>query len=338
MLIYGKYCYIYKGEDTLSYLDTTRELYKEAALTPQVGLCCVTSQARFLPGLTIPDIMQEMNYGCGTTVHFGDLSPEETILYIGVGGGLEALQFAYFTRRSKAVIAVDGVPEMLDKARKNFDAAAKMNDWFCPDFIQLVHGDALSLPVEDESINVAAQNCLFNIFEQDDLTKALAEMHRVLKPGGRLYISDPITTKPIPEHLRKDERLRAMCLSGALTYQKYLNKIIGAGFGMIEIRVRRPFRILDKERYALSEDILLESIDLVAYKKPVPSGGACVFAGETVIYVGPEDSFDDGKGHIIQQDVPLPICQKTAGNLRALNRKDLFVTQPTYHYAGGGCC
>ncbi len=154
----------------MGYLDTTRDLYKEAALTPQVGLCCVTSQARFLPGLTIPEGMQEMNYGCGTTVHFGDLSTKETILYIGVGGGLEALQFAYFTRRPGSVIAVDGVPEMLDKARKNFDLAAKMNEWFCPDFIHLVHGDALNLPVEDKSVNVTAQNCLFNIFEQDDLT------------------------------------------------------------------------------------------------------------------------------------------------------------------------
>lgn len=323
----------------MGYLDTTRELYKEAALTPQDGLCCVTSRARFLPGLTIPDVMQEMNYGCGTTVHFGDLSSQETILYLGVGGGLEALQFAYFTRRPGSVIAVDGVPEMLDKAKRNLDAAARMNDWFCPDFIQLVHGDALSLPVEDESVNVAAQNCLFNIFEQDDLMKALTEMHRVLKPAGRLYISDPITTKPIPEHLRKDERLRAMCLSGALTYQEYLDKFIGAGFGTIEIRTRRPFRVLDKERYGLSENILLESIDLVAYKKPVPVDGACIFAGETLIYFGKERLRDE-KGCIIPRDIPHPVCQKTAAYFRKLNRCDMVVTAPTYHYNGanGGCC
>lgn len=322
----------------MGYLDTAQELYKEAALTPHAGLCCVNSQARVLPGLTIPGVMQEMNYGCGTTVHFGDLRSEETILYIGVGGGLEALQFAYFTRRPKAVIAVDKVPEMLDKARVNFNLAVKMNDWFHPNFIHLVQGDALSLPVEDKSVDVAAQNCLFNIFEQDDLSKALAEMYRVLKPGGRLYISDPITTKPIPNHLRKDERLRAMCLSGALSYQEYLNKIIGVGFGTIEVRARRPFRVLDKERYDVTEDILLESIDLVAYKNSIPVDGACVFAGETAIYVGTNEYFDDEKGHIIKRDVPLPVCQKTANNLRALKRRDLFVTEPTYHYSGGGCC
>jgi ubiquinone/menaquinone biosynthesis C-methylase UbiE len=326
------------GESNMGYLETASDLYKEVALTPQAGLCCVTGPTRFLPGLTVPEEMQEMNYGCGTTVHFGDLNPKETILYVGVGGGLEALQFAYFTRQPQAVIAVDKVTEMLEKARKNLTLAAKANDWFRPNFIKLMQGDALELPVENESVDVTAQNCLFNIFEEDDLTKALGEMYRVLKPCGRCYISDPITTKPIPEHLRKDERLRAMCLSGALTYQEYLDKIISTGFGTIEIRERRPYRVLDKERYGLQEDIFLESIDIVAYKTPVPEDGACVFAGETVIYVGPEDFFDDGKGHIIQRDIPLPVCQKTAGNLRALKRKDLFVTEPTYHYSGGGCC
>lgn len=323
----------------MSYRDTAQEFYREAALTPQAGLCCVTGQARFLPGVIIPNVMHEMNYGCGTTVHFGDLRPEETILYIGVGGGLEALQFAYFTRRPQAVIAVDKVPEMLDKARENFHLAAKMNDWFQPDFVQLVQGDALNLPIEDKSVDVAAQNCLFNIFEPDDLTKALAEIHRVLKPGGRLYISDPITRKPIPEQLRKDERLRAMCLSGSLTYQEYLDKVSGAGFGRIEIRARRPYRVLDKERYGISENILLESIDLAAYKSPAPAGGARVFAGETLIYFGKERLRDE-EGFIIPRDVPHPVCQKTADYFRKLNRCDLLVTAPTYHYHGpsGGCC
>lgn len=323
----------------MDYLEATQKFYKEAALTPQVGLCCVTGKSRFLPGFTIPDVMQEMNYGCGTTVHFGDLSPEETILYIGVGGGLEALQFAYFTRRPQSVVAVDRVPEMLDKASDNFSLAAKMNDWFRPDFIQLLQGDALNLPVKAESIDVAAQNCLFNIFEQDDLTRALTEINRVLKPGGRFYMSDPITTKPIPQKLRKDDRLRAMCLSGAMAYQEYLNKITGAGFGTIEIRARRPFRVLDRERYGLSEDILLESIDLVAYKNPVPVGEARVFAGETLIYFGKERLRDE-EGYIIPRDIPHPVCQKTAAYFRKLNRRDMVVTAPTYHYNGpvGKCC
>lgn len=74
------------------------------------------------------------------------------------------LQFAYFTRRPRSVIAVDSVPEMLEKARANFEIAARENPWFDPSFITLAEGDALDLPVPDGSADLAAQNCLFNIF------------------------------------------------------------------------------------------------------------------------------------------------------------------------------
>jgi ubiquinone/menaquinone biosynthesis C-methylase UbiE len=323
----------------MSYLNTTHELYREAALTPQASLCCVTQQNRHLPGLIVPSIMNEMNYGCGTTVHFGDLNPRETILYVGVGGGLEALQFAYFTRRPHSVIAVDRVPEMLQKAQENFVEAEKLNEWFRSDFIDLLQGDALKLPVKDASADVAAQNCLFNIFEGDDLSKALREIHRALKPGGRFYISDPITTLPIPESLRQNERLRAMCLSGALSYNEYLQKISDAGFGKIEIRARRPYRVLDKESYALEQHILLESLELVAYKQAAGEDGVRVFAGETVIYFGKERLRDED-GFVIPRDIPHPVCQKTANHFRMLNRSDMVVTEPTYHFGGsaGGCC
>lgn len=73
-----------------------------------------------------------MNYGCGTTVHLQDMRPAIDILYIGVGGGLEALQFAYFTRRANSVIAVDSVQEMIDRARANLRLAESTNDWFRP--------------------------------------------------------------------------------------------------------------------------------------------------------------------------------------------------------------
>lgn len=321
-----------------SYLETTHNLYKEAALKPDAGLCCVGIGKPYYPGLNIPDIMHEMNYGCGTTVRLNELKPHETVLYVGVGGGLEALQFAYATRRPNSVIAVDRVSEMLSKAKENFETAARMNDWFDPGFIRLLKGDALELPLENGTVDVAAQNCLFNIFKQQDLHLALLEMRRVLKKGGRLYMSDPITTVPIPEHLKNDEKLRAMCLSGALTFEEYINSIIEAGFGTIEVRSKRPYRLLDKVRYKLDNHILLESLEVVAYNDPIPKDGACVFVGETVIYTGEDEYFDDGRGHIIQKDVPLPVCQKTANNFRELGRDDLYVTEKTFHYAGGGCC
>jgi hypothetical protein len=93
----------------MSYLETTAEFYAEAANTPQVGLCCISTPPMQFPDLKIPEIIYQMNYGCGTTIHPTELSGNPTVLYIGVGGGLEALQFAYFCRRKRGVIAVDPV-------------------------------------------------------------------------------------------------------------------------------------------------------------------------------------------------------------------------------------
>lgn len=322
----------------MSYLDTTANFYTEVAQTPQVGLCCVQSSPLQLPGLTIPLPMQEMNYGCGTTVHPTELANDPTVLYVGVGGGLEALQFAYFSRRQGAVITVDPVAAMRSAATRNLELAAEVNPWFEPNFVEIRDGDAFALPVPDGSVDVVAQNCLFNIFTPADLHLALTEAWRVLKPNGRLLMSDPISTRPIPVHLQQDERLRAMCLSGAMTYDEYIEQLVNAGFGQVEIRARRPYRMLDRQTYGLSEHLLLESLDSVAFKVPIPADGACIFTGKTGIYTGSTSFFDDQVGHILQQGVPTAICDKTAANLAKLHPQDILITDSTWHYHGGGCC
>ena len=215
----------------MSYLETTKDVYKKAAENPDVGLCCTTTPIWQLPELEIPTIMLEMNYGCGSTVNPRDLVNSPKILYVGVGGGMELLQFAYFSRQKGGVIGVDVVDEMLTASKNNFKEAEASNDWFQSDFVELKKGDALSLPVEDESIDVAAQNCLFNIFTKEDLKLALKEMYRVLKPHGRLVLSDPTCETEMPENLKADETLRALCLSGALSLNEYIKMITDAGFG-----------------------------------------------------------------------------------------------------------
>lgn len=322
----------------MSYLQATNDLYKEAALTPDVGLCCTTNPIWELPGLTIPKIMQEMNYGCGSTVHARDLSKNPKILYVGVGGGMELLQFSYFSRQKSGVIGVDVVDEMLEASRKNFRVAEKENDWFKSEFVTLRKGDALNLPVEDGSIDVAAQNCLFNIFKEDDLKRALEEMYRVLKPKGRLVMSDPVCEQEMNANLRNDDRLRAMCLSGSLSITKYIKALTDVGFGTIEIRARKPYRILDPKNYPTDELIYIESIEVAAIKDPMPEDGPCVFTGKAAIYYGNQDHYDDKKGHVLLKNQPLAVCDKTAAALAALNRDDIFVSKSTYHYDGGGCC
>jgi SAM-dependent methyltransferase len=251
---------------------------------------------------------------------------------------MELLQFAYFSRRTAGVIGIDMVDEMLHASHENFKIAEAQNDWFSSDFVDLRKGNALDLPIEDNTIDVAAQNCLFNIFTKDDLKLALQEMYRVLKPGGRLIMSDPTCEQTMPDNLQADERLRALCLSGALPLNDYIKMITDCGFGTIEIRAKRPYRVLAPNHYDTPELIFIESVEVCAIKDPMPADGPCVFTGKTAIYYGSQDHFDDNKGHILIQNQPLAVCDKTGGALASLNRNDIFISDSSYFYDGGGCC
>jgi SAM-dependent methyltransferase len=324
-----------------SYLSTARDVYKDAALNPQQGLCCTTTPVWRLPGLTIPKKMLAMNYGCGSTVHPRDLAAGPRVpqvLYVGVGGGMELLQFAYFSRREGGVIGVDVVDEMLAACAENLREAESQNAWFDSSLVDLRRGDALDLPVADACIDVAAQNCLFNIFHDRELERALSEMYRVLKPHGRLILSDPVCESPMPEGLKRDERLRALCLTGALPLEAYVGRLAGVGFGTVEVRARRPYRVLSPRHYATDRPIFVESVEICAIKDPLPADGPCVFTGRTAIYFGDDDCFDDRNGHVLLRNQPLAVCDKTAAALAALQRDDIHLSASTCFYDGGGCC
>ena len=227
---------------------------------------------------------------------------------------------------------------MLEASRKNFKVAEEENDWFKSEFVDLRLGDALILPLDDTSIDVAAQNCVFNIFKMDDLKKALSETYRVLKPNGRLVMSDPVCEQEMSTELREDDRLRAMCLTGAIPLKDYIDMITSVGFGTVEVRAKRTYRVLDPKNYATDEMLIIESVEVCAIKDPMPADGPCVFTGKNAIYFGAEDSFDDGKGHFMMKNQPIAVCDKTAGALSELGRDDIYISESTYHYDGGGCC
>ena len=177
-----------------------------------------------------------------------------------------------------------------------------------------------------------------NLTEFNDLKIALNEMYRVLRPHGRLILSDPVCDMMIPENLRNDEKLRALCLSGAIPLKEYITMVTDVGFGTVEVRAKRPYRILDPVHYPIDNTIIIESVEVCAIKDPLPEDGPCVFTGKTAIYYGKEDSFDDGKGHVLMQNQPLAICDKTAATLANLDRSDIYISESTHFYNGGGCC
>jgi hypothetical protein len=109
-------------------------------------------------------------------------------------------------------------------------------------------------------------------------------------------------------------------------------------FGTVEVRAKRPYRLLDPGHYPVDRTILVESVEVCAIKDPIPDDGPCVFTGRTAIYYGEDEFFDDDAGHILSFNQPLAVCDKTAARLQSLGRSDLFITDSTYFYDGGGCC
>ena len=114
--------------------------------------------------------------------------------------------------------------------------------------------------------------------------------------------------------------------------------ITGSGFGTVEVRAKRPYRILDPGHYKTDKMIVIESVEVCAIKDPMPSDGPCVFTGRTATYFGKNDLFDDGKGHVLMYNQPMAVCDKTASSLLTLKKDDLYISDSTYHYDGGGCC
>ena len=151
-------------------------------------------------------------------------------------------------------------------------------------------------------------------------------------------MSDPTCEQPMSEELRNDERLRALCLTGSIPLQDYIKMITDVGFGTVEIRAKRAYRVLSPNHYPTDDLIYIESVEVCAIKDPMPADGPCVFTGKTAIYYGNEDCFDDNAGHILMPNQPLAICDKTARALANLGRNDIFISDSTWFYDGGGSC
>lgn len=313
------------------YRRVVLDVYAAAARAPDATLCCVPGGALALPDLVVPPAMLEMNYGCGTAVHPADLRGERPIVYVGVGGGLEALQLAWFRRRPGGVIAIDPVAEMRAAATRNLRAAAERNAWFRPEFVEIRAGSAEALPVDDATAEVVAQNCLFNVFTRDDLEQALREVTRVLAEGGRFCSTDPVSTAPMPAALRDDASLRARCVSGCLQFAEVVDALCGAGLARIVVRGRRPYRLLTPAEFpVLAAPLLLESVELVAVKGAAPG----LFTGRTAIHTG-RGRLEVG-GFPFVAGVPVPVSDETARALAA--RDDFHLTPPTWHAGDDGCC
>jgi arsenite methyltransferase len=173
-----------------------------------------------------------MGLGCGNPTALAELKESQTILDLGCGGGLDVFLAAHRVGQRGKVIGVDMTPQMIDKARENAQKGNYEN-------VEFRLGEIENLPVKDNSIDVIISNCVINL-SPDKLT-TFKEAFRVLKPGGRILISDLVTEGQLPEDVRQSFDAWAGCIAGALEKGDYLETIAKAGFRDVTIAAQHTY-------------------------------------------------------------------------------------------------
>jgi ubiquinone/menaquinone biosynthesis C-methylase UbiE len=182
--------------------------------------------------------------GCGNPVALAELHPGEVVLDLGSGGGIDVLLSARRVGPTGKAYGLDMVDEMLELARQNQRRAGIEN-------VEFLKGEMEDIPLPDGSVDVIISNCVVNLSPDKD--RVLREAYRVLKPGGRLAISDLITRGDIPAELRRNLEMWAGCLAGALKEEEYVAKLRAAGFQNIGVEVTRVWTRADIEGTELAE-------------------------------------------------------------------------------------
>ena len=174
----------------------------------------------------LPASVTEASAGCGDPVTLGSLLPGETVLDLGSGGGIDCFLAAQEVGSEGKVIGVDMTPEMVALARQNASKLEAHN-------VEFRLGEIEHLPVETESVDVIISNCVINL--SPDKGAVFHEALRVLRPGGRLSVSDMVLVGPLPEESRGSLDQWAACVAGALPKEDYLRRIRAAGFTEVTV-------------------------------------------------------------------------------------------------------
>jgi len=215
--------------------EVVRSGYAEVAR--QGGGCCGNTAAKAhgqtaaLIGYTEADISGtaaegNLGLGCGNPTALASLKPGETVVDLGSGAGFDALLSAEKLGPEGRFIGVDMTPEMLERARIN-----AVNAGFART-VEFREGLIENLPVASESVDVVISNCVINL--SPDKARVFREAYRVLKPGGRLAVSDIVLTEPLPTDIARFAASWIACVGGALTEEEYFGHIRAAGFENIE--------------------------------------------------------------------------------------------------------
>jgi arsenite methyltransferase len=208
---------------------------------PQQASCCGPSQTdvtqlanamRLYSAQELADLpgsVTDVALGCGNPTAIAELKPGEVVLDLGSGGGIDCFLAARQVTPQGRVIGLDMTPEMVKLARQNAKKVGATN-------VEFRYGEMEDMPLPDESVDVIISNCVINLSPDKD--KVFSEAYRVLRPGGRLAISDIVTYGSLPEVVRNNLEAWAGCVAGALDEAVYLDKMRQAGFTQVEVTAR----------------------------------------------------------------------------------------------------
>jgi arsenite methyltransferase len=175
---------------------------------------------------SLPADVTGLSLGCGDPVTLASLQPGQTVLDLGAGGGIDCFLAAKKVGPTGRVIGVDMTPSMIDRARRNQQQVGAGN-------VEFRLGEIEHLPVADNSVDVIISNCVINL--SPDKEQVFRDAYRVLKPGGRLAVSDIVTDGPLPAAVKNDLAAWAGCVAGALDVAGYVAAIKAAGFVDVEL-------------------------------------------------------------------------------------------------------
>ena len=221
-----------KDQDTIR--EAVRDYYSEKIKTRS---SCCGSESQLYPAdllAILPEGESNLSYGCGDPITLASLQPGQTVLDLGSGAGLDCFFAAKKVGPTGHVIGVDMTPDMIDKARASAQRLNLSN-------VEFRHGYLEQLPVDDSTVDVILSNCVINL--SPEKAKVFNEAYRVLRPGGRLAVSDIVTDGPLPDAIKNSLSAWAGCVSGAVDAEEYIGMMKSAGF--IEIEVKPVY--FDKE-------------------------------------------------------------------------------------------
>ncbi|MFY9660541.1 MAG: arsenite methyltransferase [Terriglobales bacterium] len=199
----------------------------------------------------IPEEALLASLGCGNPTALASLNPGEVVLDLGSGGGIDVLLSAKRVGATGKAYGLDMTDEMLALANENKRRAGVQN-------VEFLKGEIENIPLPDESVNVVISNCVINLSADKD--RVLREAFRVLKPGGRLAVSDVVTRGEMLAEIRKSVLLWVGCVAGALEENEYRGKLASAGFENIEIEPTRIYRVEDAREFLSGQNIDVDAI------------------------------------------------------------------------------